>query len=106
MLYYLYVELSRPIKETNERLFVMRFLDARHVQPLFSYNSEYSDIVVGPMPHKTTRMGDVNSFLAKLRASPSKYPRVMAGSANGSLKLSISSFQDCLSRTRCFESLA
>lgn len=70
------------------------------------YNSEYSDIIFGPMPHKTTGMGDTSSLLAEIKSAPNKYPRATIATANGSLKLSVTSFRDCITKTRYFESLA
>lgn len=70
------------------------------------YSMEYSDIIFGPTPHKLKDMGDTSSLLAKMKQESNKYPRVIVASANDSLKLSISSFKDALTKTRYFEILS
>jgi hypothetical protein len=67
------------------------------------YSNEYSDIIYGPAPHKQTGMGDTSSLLARIKREPQKYPRLVEASANGALKLSITSFKDSISKTRYFE---
>ena len=67
------------------------------------YSTEYSDIIYGPTPHKTTGMGDTSSLLAKIKNDPTRYTRLTVATANGALKLSITSFKNCLSKTRYFE---
>lgn len=67
------------------------------------YSTEYSDIIYGPSPHKMTGMGDTSSLLAKIKNEPTRYPRLTIASANGALKLSITSFKESLTKTRYYE---
>ena len=69
------------------------------------YSLEYSDIIYGPTPHKTTGMGDENSFLAKIKREPNKYPKLIVATANESLKLTITNFKNALTNTRYFETM-
>ena len=55
---------------------------------------------------RLTEAGDTEgakSLLAKIKNEPTRYPRLTVATANGALKLSISSFKDCLTKTRYFE---
>lgn len=67
------------------------------------YSSEYSDIIIGAIPHKLAGMEDKNGLIAKIRQEPEKYPRVNISYTSDKLKISITSFKDCLSKTRYFE---
>lgn len=69
------------------------------------YSLEYSDIIYGPAPHKTTGMGDENSFLSKIKREPNKYPKLIVATANESLKLTITNFKNALTNTRYFEAM-
>jgi len=70
------------------------------------FNSDFSDIVFGPVPHKQENMGNTSSLLAEIKRCPNEYPRLTVASANGTLKLTITSFRNALSQTRYFESKA
>ncbi len=67
------------------------------------FSMEYSDIIIGPTPLKLKEMGDTSSLLAKIKNEPDKYPRLIIASANESLKITISSFKNALTKTRYFE---
>lgn len=69
------------------------------------YSMEFSDIICGAMPHKIKGIEHTSSFIADARNNPEKYPRVLEGVANESLKLSISSFKECLFKTRFVENI-
>lgn len=69
------------------------------------YSTEYSDIIVGPIAHKISGIGDNSSFLALVEKEPNKFPRVVKATANNTIKLSITSFKDSLLKTRFFEAL-
>ena len=81
-----------------------KMFNARNLE----YSNDYSDIIFGPVPHKTTEMGDTSSLLALMKKEPLKYPRVIpsvANSTSNQLKLSISSFKECLLKTFYYETL-
>lgn len=79
-------------------------LDARRLE----YSNEYSDIIYGPTPHKTSEMGNTSSLLALIENNPMKYPRLIRSKTNstdGRLKITISGFKDYLKRTFYYETL-
>lgn len=85
-------------------IFISEYDELKHYDTArLEYSTEYSDIIYGPAPHKTTGMGDTSSLLAKIKNEPTRYPRLTVATANGALKLSITSFKDCLTKTRYFE---
>lgn len=61
------------------------------------YTDKYSDIFVGPIPHKGVGIGDASSFLAAVEHNPEKYPKVQRMTdSSGDLKATQSSFMKCL----------
>ena len=70
------------------------------------HSSIYSDIIVGPNPHKTKGIDKYASFLSMLRSNPSEFPRCIEASANSKLKITISNFKDSLLETRYIEALS
>ena len=61
------------------------------------YTDKYSDIFVGPIPHKGVGIGDESSFLAAVANNPAEYPKVhRMTDSNGTLKISLNSFMKCL----------
>lgn len=79
-------------------------LDARKLE----FSNEYSDIIYGPTPHKTTGMGDTSSLLALIESKPLNYPRLIRSKSNsleGRLKISVSGFREYLTRTYYYETL-
>lgn len=68
----------------------------------FNYGSlrntdKYSDIFVGPVPHKGVGIGDASSFLAAVENNPGEYPKVQRMTdSTGTLKISLNSFMNCL----------
>ncbi len=57
----------------------------------------YSDIIVGPIPHKGVGIGDNSSFLAAVANHPEEYPKVhRMQDGNGNLVISQSAFERCL----------
>lgn len=102
---YIKVAKSLGISEYNLE-FVDDYKDIKSFNTAkLEYSMEYSDIIFGPTPHKLKEMGDTSSLLAKMKQEPNKYPRVISTSANESLKISISSFKDALTKTKYFELL-
>jgi len=64
------------------------------------YNSDYSDIIYGPSPHKQVGMGDTSSMLAEIKKNPSQYPKLHEACANGCLKITMENFRRCISGSR------
>ncbi len=62
--------------------------------------SAYSDIFVGPLPHKGVGIGDNTSFLAAATNHPEEFPRVhRMQDSNGTLIASQSAFERCLEKS-------
>jgi len=87
----------------------IEFIDYRQAKHLnagrLKYSSEYSDIIIGPMPHKIEGMGDATSLLALIEKKPNEYPKLIKAEANNKLKITISGFSDYLLRTRFYETV-
>ncbi len=65
-----------------------------------SYSNAYSDIIVGPVPHKGVGIDDNSSFIAAVGRRPEDYPKVhRMVDSNGELTLSQSAFERCLGAT-------
>lgn len=75
------------------------------IKPNFDYErlrntDAYSDIIVGPVPHKGVGIGDNSSFLAAVANHPEEYPKVhRMQDGNGTLMISQSAFERCLANT-------
>ena len=60
----------------------------------------YSDIIVGPVPHKGVGIGDNSSFLAAVANHPEEYPKIhRMQDGTGTLIISQSAFERCLANT-------
>lgn len=73
------------------------------------YSSKYSDIIFGPVPHKSKDMGDVESLLHAIKNNEAAFPKLTISTANSTsnqLKFSISSFRECLLKTYYYEILS
>jgi len=66
---------------------------------------QYSDIIVGPNPHKQTNTNGYSSMPSMIKNNPSKYPRLIESHANQALKITIKSFREALLDTRFIEAL-
>ena len=65
-----------------------------------AYSNAYSDVIVGPVPHKGVGIDDNSSFLAAVCRHPEDYPKVhRMVDSNGELTLSQSAFERCLGAT-------
>lgn len=62
--------------------------------------SAYSDIIVGPVPHKGVGIGDNSSFLAEVERHREEYPKVhRMQDGTGTLMWSQAAFERCLANT-------
>lgn len=69
---------------------------------------QYSDIIYGPAPHKCTEMGNTSSLLEEIKKNPMEYPRLVEAKSNTmgtNLKISITTFRECIEKTFYYESL-
>ncbi len=70
------------------------------------YSNKYSDVLVGPVPHKAKNMGDYSSMIEAIESNSEKFPpliRVM--DETGNLRISKSSFRNALLKTQLFKEL-
>lgn len=81
--------------------FVLEYDEAQNY-PMKSlrFNSKYSDIFVGPMPHKTKSMGDCSSIIAEIQNNQLDYPKLTKMVSNGELKITKTSFEEALLRSQ------
>jgi hypothetical protein len=102
-----YIMAAKKLGISQENLVFISDYDElkRYDTAKLEYSLAYSDIIYGPTPHKTTKMGDENSLLAKIKQELNKYPKLKVAVANSVLKLSIQSFKNALTNTRYFKAM-
>lgn len=66
----------------------------------FEYNDNYSDIIVGPCPHKARGIGDHSSFIRMIEHDPEKYPKLIRAMSGEELKITKKSIEIALKQTR------
>ena len=62
----------------------------------------YSDILVGPLPHKVKGIENYSSFLAMAEANPEEFPKIIRLEGSNELKITKHSFLDGLLKTRLY----
>lgn len=65
----------------------------------------YSDVLVGPIPHKTTGIDGFSNFLAMANAQPDKFPKIIRLESSKELKITKESFIKALQSTRLYNDL-
>lgn len=61
----------------------------------------YSDIIVGPTPHKAKGIGGYSSAISMMEHNPEEYPKlVKAETTTRKLKLTVASFEAALRQTQ------
>lgn len=65
-------------------------------------NMSYSDILVGPLPHKVKGIENYSSFLAMAEANPEEFPKIIRLEGSNELKITKQSFLDGLLKTRLY----
>lgn len=66
----------------------------------FKYNMSYSDILIGPIPHKVKGLDGSSSFLAMVKEDPKSFPNVIDLRNSHELKITKQSFLNGLLKTR------
>lgn len=69
------------------------------------YSSVYSDVLVGPVPHKGEGIDGFSSFLAMVDNNPSEFPKVTRLEASNELKITKESFKNGLLNSRLYNDL-
>lgn len=65
----------------------------------------YSDVLVGPLPHKVEGIDGFSSFLAMVDSNPSEFPMVTRLESSNELKITKESFKNGLLKTRLYSDL-
>lgn len=65
----------------------------------------YSDVLVGPLPHKVSGIDEFSSFLAMTDANPENYPKIIRLQGSNELKITKESFLKGLQNTRLYNDL-
>ena len=64
-------------------------------------NTNYSDIIIGPTPHKAKGIGSYSSAISMMEQNPEEFPKLIrAETATGKLKLTATSFEAALRQTQ------
>lgn len=67
---------------------------------VLEYNSKYSDIFIGPVPHKVKGMGDTENFVEKLMSgSGNIYPRAQKLKSGDGLKITKSNLTHAITNS-------
>lgn len=70
------------------------------------YSNKYSDILVGPVPHKAKNMGDYSSMIESIEANTECFPPLIrVTDETGTLRISKTSFKTALLRTQLYREL-
>lgn len=62
----------------------------------------YSDVLVGPIPHRTEGIDGCSSFLAMADSHPEEFPKIIKLQSSNELKITKESFRNGLQNTRYF----
>lgn len=77
--------------------FVLDYSDIKnYCMENLRYNNKYSDVFVGPIPHKTNSMGNCSSIIARMEASPLEFPKLTKLTNGNELKITKQSFEKAL----------
>lgn len=71
----------------------------------FKYNMSYSDVLIGPIPHKVKGLDASASFLSMVREHPEDYPKIIELRDANELKISKQSFLNGLLETRLYNEI-
>ena len=71
----------------------------------FKNNMSYSDVLIGPMPHKVKGLDESSSFLSMVREHPEDYPKIIELRDANELKITKQSFSNGLLETRLYNEI-
>ena len=84
--------------------FILDYNDAKNFpMDILKYNSKYCDILMGPIPHKTTGMGDCSSIIAEITNHQEDYPKLNVMRASGEIKITKTSFKEALLNSQFYK---
>lgn len=86
--------------------FVLEYDEAKNYpMNTLRYNSKYCDIFIGPIPHKTTGMGECSSIIAEIEKNQSEYPKLTKLIASDELKITKNSFEEALLKSQLMKNI-
>ena len=65
-------------------------------------NSAYSDILVGPVPHKGKGIDSYSSFIAMVESNPEEFPNIIKLDSSNELKITKNTFEKALVKTKLY----
>lgn len=65
-------------------------------------NSAYSDILVGPVPHKGKGIDGYSSFIAMVESNPEEFPNIIKLDSSNELKITKNTFEKALVKTKLY----
>lgn len=65
----------------------------------------YSDLILGPTPHKEAGIGEASSLAAAIEKEPNRYPRLFNLRNGSEPKLTVTKFKEALHKTKYFDSI-
>ena len=68
-------------------------------------NMNYSDVLVGPLPHKVEGIDGYSSFLAMAEAEPDRFPKITRLESANELKITKESFTNGILNTRFYNDM-
>ena len=69
------------------------------------YTYSYSDILIGPMPHKVLGIEGFSSFLAMVEKNQEEFPKTIRLQSANELKITKESFKEALIKTRLYKDI-
>ena len=63
----------------------------------------YSDVIVGPMPHKVPGIENYNSFLSMIESKTEEYPKLVRLDSSSGLKITKEAFRKGLKSTKLYK---
>lgn len=66
------------------------------------YTSQYTDILVGPVPHKTKGIENYKSFLSLVESNPDEFPKITRLETNNELKITKTTFKNGLMKAKAY----
>lgn len=69
------------------------------------YNTKYSDVLVGPVPHKAKGISGASSLIAYIEKNSEEFPKLIRMTDSNALKITKTSFREALTQTRLYKEL-
>jgi hypothetical protein len=78
-----------------------KHFDFKHLR----HSRRYSDVFIGPVPHKVTSLNDASSILQQIRKTPQDYPKLHELIDSNGLRINVQSFRNALYQSRLYQLL-